>query len=290
MCLLCLPVCVSPNSSCTHSCVITCTPLVCCPHAAAAPKPDVLSPTDTIVWGGKLPSTKRAAMGGMVATAIALGGNLGGITSWLFSLDGGQLAAALRADIVVPVQGFKRCYDAGYGFGEQELAMVVVARNLSTRQHQWLFSSIAALVCHAGVSSGGIATHGSCWTRPAAAHSVLTACPSPVLAFLHTEFKYPSNWLADQTLYFRAAQRAEAARSLDPPALRKPRARQVIEPSAAFGPPGSRCGRGTTRRLLSLQSAERSSLQPVQCPVWQWSEGCLESSCPCIKCQHTVAG
>lgn len=108
-------------------------------------------------------------MGGMVATGIALGGNLGGITSWLFSLDGGQLAAALRADIVVPVKGFKRCYDAGYRF----------------------------------------------------------------------EFKYPANWLADQTLYFRAAQRAEAARSLDPPALSKPRGRQVIEPSAAFGPPGS---------------------------------------------------
>lgn len=61
-------------------------------------------------------------MGGLVATAIALGGNLGGITSWLFSLDGGQLAAALRADIVVPVKGFKRCYDAGYGFGKQELS------------------------------------------------------------------------------------------------------------------------------------------------------------------------
>lgn len=50
----------------------------------------------------------------------ALGGNLGGITSWLLSLDGGQLAAATRADIVVPVQGFKRCYDAGYGFGETD--------------------------------------------------------------------------------------------------------------------------------------------------------------------------
>jgi hypothetical protein len=61
-------------------------------------------------------------VGGLVATGIALGGNLGGITSWLFSLDGGQLAAALRADIVVPVKGFKRCYDAAYGFGE--LAML----------------------------------------------------------------------------------------------------------------------------------------------------------------------
>lgn len=60
---------------------------------------------------------------------------------------------------------------------------------------------------------------------------------------LAAEFQYPANWLADQTLYFRAAQRAEAARSLDPPALKRPRGRQVTEPSAAFGPPGSRCGR-----------------------------------------------
>lgn len=58
---------------------------------------------------------------------------------------------------------------------------------------------------------------------------------------LAAEFQYPANWLADQTLYFRAAQRAEAARSLDPPALKRPRGRQVTEPSAAFGPPGSRC-------------------------------------------------
>ena len=44
---------------------------------------------------------------------------MGGITSFLFGLDGGKLAAATRADIVVPVKGFKRCYDAAYGFGEE---------------------------------------------------------------------------------------------------------------------------------------------------------------------------
>jgi hypothetical protein len=60
----------------------------------------------------------KAAAASAAAAAAALGGNLGGITSWLFSLDGGQLAASTRADIIVPVKGFKRCYDAGYGFGE----------------------------------------------------------------------------------------------------------------------------------------------------------------------------
>jgi hypothetical protein len=52
------------------------------------------------------------------------------------------------------------------------------------------------------------------------------------------EFQYPARWLADQTLLYRAAQRAEAARSLDPPSLRRQR-RDVVEPSAAFGPAGS---------------------------------------------------
>jgi hypothetical protein len=61
------------------------------------------------------------------AASVALGGNLGGITSWLFSLDGGQLAALLRADIVVPVNGFKRCYDAAYGFGEFSAGIPVPA-------------------------------------------------------------------------------------------------------------------------------------------------------------------
>lgn len=57
-----------------------------------------------------------------------------------------------------------------------------------------------------------------------------------------TEFTYPASWLADQTLVVRAAQRAEAERSLDPPSLREVRARRrnVIEPVVAFGPPGSR--------------------------------------------------
>ncbi|KAF8072575.1 poc1a [Scenedesmus sp. PABB004] len=129
------------------------------------------SPTDAIVWGGRLPSRRRATVGLATAAGIALGGNLGGVTSWLLGLDGGRLAARLHADVLVPVRGFKRCLDAANGF----------------------------------------------------------------------EFVYPAAWLADQTLLYRAAQRAEAARSLDPQPLRRParRAREVVEPVAAFGPPGS---------------------------------------------------
>eukprot|EP00879_Flechtneria_rotunda_P006547 GHRR01006880.1.p1 GENE.GHRR01006880.1~~GHRR01006880.1.p1 ORF type:complete len:308 (+),score=105.40 GHRR01006880.1:460-1383(+) len=134
----------------------------------AEPQPNLSNPAGTIVWGGKLPNSRRAAVGGLTAVAIALGGNLGGITSWLLGLDHGQLAGKLHLDVLVPVSGFKRCVDNGNGY----------------------------------------------------------------------EFQYPAEWLADRTLLYRAAQRAEAARGLDPPALKQQR-RQVVEPSAAFGPAGS---------------------------------------------------
>lgn len=49
---------------------------------------------------------------------VALGGNLGGVTSWLLGLDRGQLAATLHADVLIPVLGYKRCLDAGNGYGE----------------------------------------------------------------------------------------------------------------------------------------------------------------------------
>lgn len=57
-------------------------------------------------------------------TAIAaLGGNLGGVTSWLLGLDGGQLAGQLHADVLVPVLDFKRCVDAANGYGELLMAV-----------------------------------------------------------------------------------------------------------------------------------------------------------------------
>ncbi|KNA18735.1 hypothetical protein SOVF_068040 [Spinacia oleracea] len=55
------------------------------------------------------------------------------------------------------------------------------------------------------------------------------------------EFIYPATWVADQTLLYRAAERAEQERSLDPLPLDsgKRRKRNVNEPVIAFGPPGS---------------------------------------------------
>ncbi|CAO1947165.1 unnamed protein product [Urochloa humidicola] len=56
------------------------------------------------------------------------------------------------------------------------------------------------------------------------------------------EFIYPASWVGDQTLLYREAKKAELQRSLDPPPLkngRLSRPRNVSEPVAAFGPPGS---------------------------------------------------
>lgn len=70
---------------------------------------------------------------------------------------------------------------------------------------------------------------------------VLPLCQSILLAGLLSqcaEFQYPAEWLADQTLYRRAVQRAEAARSLDPQPIKRQR-KEVAEPTVAFGPAGS---------------------------------------------------
>lgn len=54
-------------------------------------------------------------------------------------------------------------------------------------------------------------------------------------------FVYPAKWLADQTLYRRYAERIEREAALDPPTLRREQARRqnAAEPTAAFGPAGS---------------------------------------------------
>ncbi|GIM05603.1 hypothetical protein Vretimale_10064 [Volvox reticuliferus] len=64
--------------------------------------PSLTDPIQTIYWGGTLPSTRRAILGSLSGAGIALGGNLGGITSWLLGLDGGELAGRIRADVLVP--------------------------------------------------------------------------------------------------------------------------------------------------------------------------------------------
>ena len=55
---------------------------------------------------------------------------------------------------------------------------------------------------------------------------------------------YPADWVGDQTLLYRAAERAEQRRQLDPtsplvPAPQRRRRAAANEPAVAFGPPGS---------------------------------------------------
>ncbi|KAL3591188.1 hypothetical protein D5086_009828 [Populus alba] len=58
------------------------------------------------------------------------------------------------------------------------------------------------------------------------------------------EFIYPATWVGDQRLLYRAAEKTEYERSLDPPPLNNGksgdgRRKNVNEPVVAFGPPGS---------------------------------------------------
>lgn len=56
-----------------------------------------------------------------------------------------------------------------------------------------------------------------------------------------TEFIYPASWVGDQRLLYRAAEKSEFKRSLDPPPLNSSNGgrRNINEPVVAFGPPGS---------------------------------------------------
>lgn len=95
--------------------------LLSSPHAASPktpPRPDVTDPVQFVEWGGTLPNPRRALIGGLTAASIALGGNLFGVTSFLLGLDGGKTAGSLRLDALVPVDGFKRCFDSQNGFGK----------------------------------------------------------------------------------------------------------------------------------------------------------------------------
>ena len=73
--------------------------------------------TELVQWGGTLPSGRRIVVGAAVGLAVALGSDFIGITSLLLGLAP-DLSRELRTDLLYPVQGFKRCYEASRGFGE----------------------------------------------------------------------------------------------------------------------------------------------------------------------------
>nr|POE71688.1 psbp domain-containing protein 7, chloroplastic [Quercus suber] len=57
------------------------------------------------------------------------------------------------------------------------------------------------------------------------------------------KFIYPAKWVGDQTLLYRAVEKTEFERALDPPpistAQSNNRRRSISEPVVAFGPPGT---------------------------------------------------
>lgn len=59
---------------------------------------------------------RRLLVGAAAASAVALGGNLGGITSFLLGFEP-DTSRKLKLDVVYPVNGYKRCFDTVNGFG-----------------------------------------------------------------------------------------------------------------------------------------------------------------------------
>lgn len=77
--------------------------------------PPITDPVQLINYGYRIPSRRRVLGSIVTGTTIALGGNLGGITSKLLALDGGQFASSTGLDVLVPVNGYKRARDVDNG-------------------------------------------------------------------------------------------------------------------------------------------------------------------------------
>jgi len=80
-----------------------------------APLPNLTDPVDMVQWGGTLPEKRRLFLGGLTATGVALGGNFLGVTSFILGKNP-ELAQVSGLDIIVPVNGFKRCKDKENGY------------------------------------------------------------------------------------------------------------------------------------------------------------------------------
>jgi hypothetical protein len=156
------------------------------------------------------------------AAAAVLGGNLGGSTSALLAADGGGAARRLRLDVLFPVAGYRRCLDLQAGFGAAPRRLGTCALRLG--MGVWLPPACCPelLSMRPVVQAHGPHLHlGSTHIKVSLSAGRAgrgAACEDPACA-RRAEFVYPAAWLADQTLYFRAAQRQEQRRGLDPPAL-----------------------------------------------------------------------
>ena len=82
------------------------------------------SPSELVVWGGTLPSSRRLLVGTIGFTSLAAGANFLGSTSALLGLAP-DTARSLRLDVLFPVEGYLRCYNTQLGFGEWFATMLL---------------------------------------------------------------------------------------------------------------------------------------------------------------------
>ena len=105
------------------------------PQQPSGPPQDA-GPAEAVVWGGTLPSGRRAVLGTLSAAGIAFGGNLGGVTSAVLETQPAA-ARALRLDLLFPVGGYLRHVDTTNGFEfihpEKWLADQTLARRQAQR-------------------------------------------------------------------------------------------------------------------------------------------------------------
>ena len=102
-------------------------PLISCPGVRPIKPTCVYMPfTPPHTWGsGSLGHVYLSNSFVISPPGAALGGNLGGVTSRLLALDGGQLAGRARLDVIIPVAGFSRCADYENGYGATACLNVV---------------------------------------------------------------------------------------------------------------------------------------------------------------------
>ena len=104
------------------------------PQQPSPPQQDV-GPAEAVVWGGTLPSGRRAVLGTLSAAGIAFGGNLGGVTSAVLETQPAA-ARAVRLDAVFPVGGFLRHVDTSNGFEFLHPEKWLADQTLARRQAQ----------------------------------------------------------------------------------------------------------------------------------------------------------
>ncbi len=111
--------------------------------------------------------------------------------------------------------------------------------------------------------------------------------PSVNSLFSLSEFEYPYDWLADQTVASRVAQRGERARGLlDPPPLERGGSRsrnEVAEPIVAFGPMGTRWMRESVCNPISVMFL--SYVSYVYLPLFNAAESSTSQQSSLPSCQ-----